>query len=159
MDPTPRDAADAHAIQQVLWRIARAQDMLDTEGLVREFTEDCLWISHIPGIDLPPFEGQQALRAHFERQHQAQRAMGAQSRHTVANPVCLPGARETCDVHSVIVGFGAVKGEPQIAFIGAYADVFVRTEAGWKIQKREFTADVKLLIFRLLEAQAQAAGR
>lgn len=155
MVPTPHEAADAHAIQQVLWRIARAQDQLDTDGLAREFTDDCRWISHVPGLDLQPLEGQKALRAYFERQHQMQKGMGVQSRHTVANQILLPRERETYDVHSIVVAFVALEGEPRISFQGAYADVFVRTEAGWKIQSREFTGDVKLLFYKLLEAQGQ----
>lgn len=148
MDIHLPDLADERAIQQTLYRITRAQDDLDEEAVVCEFTADVSWISHIPGVNLPPIQGRDALLAHFRGQHQKQRHMGVLGRHVVSNILYEERTRDTQKVRSIVVTVATREGNTSIGWSASYDDTFVKTADGWKIQSRIFRADAMLPVFR-----------
>lgn len=149
MDIDLQILVDESAIRQVLYRIARAQDDLDEESVVREFTDNVSWISYIPGVDLAPIQGRDALLAHFRGQHQKQRKMGVTGRHVVTNTLFDERTPDTQKVRSIVTTVRTIEGKPDVGWTATYDDTFVKTASGWKIQVRTFRADATLPVFQV----------
>ena len=138
---------DESAIRQVLYRITQAQDNFDEESVVQEFTDDVSWTSTIPGVDLPPIQGREALLAHFHGQHEKQRNMGVQGRHLVSNILYGQRTPDTQQVHSIVTTVRVIEGKTDVGWTAMYDDTFVKTASGWKIRSRVFHADAMLPVF------------
>ena len=132
--PTRDPVADELAVRNLIARLSLNADMGTVDEYLASFTEDAVW--NLPGS---PSHGIVEIKAGLV----ARRASGAvgpgtHGRHMVSSiDVVMNGDRAMARSYFQFVT--NTNTQPVLALVGAYADEFVRTEEGWKLQKRDIT--------------------
>lgn len=124
-----RDRAD---IAEVLVRYATGIDRRDWDTFRTVFTEDC----ELDYGEIGSFAGLDAVTDYMDRVH----ALAGHTMHRLSNiAITLDGDRATARtyVDGLILAPDDVSG---INAVGIYDDHLVRTDHGWRIARRVFTA-------------------
>ena len=127
------------ACQKLQMLYARHADRGDVEAFTQLFAED----GSVQVPEAPAFVGHAAIRASIE----ALNALGVTMRHAITNPVANVESAERATGSCYLTVWNS-KADPDAAGVrpialpatmGEYADVFRRTEAGWRFQSRVLT--------------------
>jgi len=125
---------DKDEISQVLYDYANFLDLNDTANLATLFTTDC-FIAY--GTDHGA-AGIEAYRETLESEKFGVGAFFAGTSHHVSNVVVDFVDENMANVRSTLYAWHKYNRErPDGVLMGQYHDVVVRTEGGWKIQRRE----------------------
>ena len=130
--------ADELEIRNLVARIAHEADMAaDLTDYLACFCEDAVW--QMPGA--PEVQGHAAIRAGAEgRRASGGTGPGSHTRHLITTlAVALDGDRAVGDAYWLFLA--ETHAVPELRLAGHYRDEFVRTDAGWKLQRRDITID------------------
>lgn len=131
---TVQRLVDKDEIERVLYDYANFLDLNDTKNLVTLFTSDC----HIAYGPDHGADGIEAYRETLEHEKFGVGAFFAGTSHHVANVVIDFADDDTANVRSVLYAWHRYnRDRPDGVVMGQYHDVLVRTDDGWKIQRRE----------------------
>jgi 3-phenylpropionate/cinnamic acid dioxygenase small subunit len=131
---TVQRLADEEAIRRVLFDYANYLDLNETSSLVKLFTEDC----HIAYGSDHGADGIEAYRQTLESEKFGVGAFFAGTSHHVSNVVIDFTDDDTANVRSVLYAWHKYnRDRPDGILMGQYHDIVVRSDAGWKIKRRE----------------------
>jgi 3-phenylpropionate/cinnamic acid dioxygenase small subunit len=149
MSTTNEQGSDAnHAAQyevrNVLARIAQTADSGTTEDYLDNFTPDAQWVmpdNPSLGVAGSVRTGHGEIRAGVEERRGAGlQGPGSYSRHMVQTVAVSVESPERATARSYFTYYTDTLLAPKLASVGQYDDTFVRTEAGWKLCRREITS-------------------
>jgi uncharacterized protein (TIGR02246 family) len=128
--PTP--AEDELAVRNVIARVAQRADGGDVDAYVDLFTPDASW--EMPGA---PRRGHADIReGSLARRAAGDTGPGSNTRHVVTTTaVCVTG--DDAEADSYWLFYADTATQPRVALMGTYHDTFVRTNAGWKLDRRQ----------------------
>jgi 3-phenylpropionate/cinnamic acid dioxygenase small subunit len=126
---------DCHEIQQLLYRYCEIVDDLDWDAMGEVFSADTVGIYN--GMEV---EGLATLIS--SGKHNMTRATVAATQHNVSNTrFRLAGEQVRCVSNYYAVHFGAGSFADKVcAMWGVYDDTLRRTDAGWRIVRRDYTS-------------------
>lgn len=125
---------DKDEIAQVLYDYANFLDLNETDALVQLFTPDC----HIAYGPEHGADGIDAYRETLQNDKFGVGAFFAGTSHHVSNVVVEFTDPDTARVRSVLYAWHKYnRDRPDGVVMGQYHDVLVRTDAGWRIKRRE----------------------
>lgn len=123
-------AADYTAIQQLYARYNTTIDRGDADGWADTFTAD--------GVFAGNYRGRDALKGFINTWRTSPQMNGAARRHFSADLVISPSAEgATASVSTILVDLSTRPAS--IAGYVTYADVLVKTSAGWRFKSRAIT--------------------
>ena len=134
---TPGDAlADELALRNLIARLSLNADMGDIEQYMSSFAHDACW--NIPGA---PVRGHDAIRAGLlQRRAEGIAGPGTATRHMVSTVAVVIDPNGThATAQSYFQFFVDTISNPTLRAVGAYADTFIHTPEGWKLQQRDIT--------------------
>jgi ketosteroid isomerase-like protein len=135
-----RRLEDAQAISQLFMEYRRTLDTRDFVAYSLLFAEDGEWVGNL-GVARGPAEIKKMLDDTAGKGLGMAIEPGADY-HLVANPdIHVDGDRATATSTWVFITRDP-DDRPQVALMGHYDDVLVRTGAGWRFQRREAYCDV-----------------
>ncbi len=131
---SPNPVADELAIRNLIARLSLNADMGSVEEYLASFASDAVW--NLPGN---ASHGIDEIRAGLlNRRASGAVGPGTNGRHMVSSiDVVMDGDRATARSYFQFVT--NTNTAPVLALVGAYADEFVRTAAGWRLQRRDIT--------------------
>jgi ketosteroid isomerase-like protein len=139
--------SDIEDIRRVLAQYCFATDSGDTEAWLATFTDDIIW----EGGAFGRFSGKVEARAY----HAASAGSAVNFRHFTTNSIIdVEGGQAR--VRSYVQVFDQSGASPVLAFSGLYADVFEKSDGGWRIKGRHLLAHPKDLA-GLVQRQTQTA--
>ena len=125
---------DKDEIAQVLYDYANFLDLNETDALVQLFTPDC----HIAYGPEHGADGIDAYRETLQNDKFGVGAFFAGTSHHVSNVVVEFTDPDTAQVRSVLYAWHKYnRDRPDGVVMGQYHDILVRTDAGWRIKRRE----------------------
>jgi uncharacterized protein (TIGR02246 family) len=127
-------AEDELAVRNIVARLAQYADGPDVDAYVDLFAPDAVW--DMPGA---PRRGHAEIRAGSEERRAAgQMGPGSNTRHAVTT-VAVTVDGDTAVGDSYWQFWADTTTAPRVALMGTYHDELVRTDAGWKLQRRQIT--------------------
>jgi len=143
-EPMQLTALDYIEIQQLVAKYARAIDTCSNNGYdyADLFTPDGIFRPMVPGRDIPPIQGREALATVSGGGTQGCKNVGWIEQgvtHLYVNHVITPTAEgATGTVDMLMIGLG---GDPnKIESDGYYEDIYVKTPQGWRFRQRTHRA-------------------
>lgn len=129
-------AADEHDIRNVIVRLAQYADGLGSvDEYVELFTEDAEWL--MPGS---PRHGREDIRqGSIERRAEGSVGPGSNSRHVIAGTATSFLDPDEAVADSYWMYFVNTATAAELRLVGHYRDTLVRTDAGWRMARREIT--------------------
>ncbi len=133
-DTHTQAVADELAIRNLIGRLSLNADMGTIDEYLASFADDAVW--NLPGS---VSHGIAAIREGLlARRASGAVGPGSNGRHMVSSiDVVMDGDRATARSYFQFVT--NTKTAPTLALVGAYADGFIRTASGWKLQRRDIT--------------------
>jgi SnoaL-like domain len=133
-DAASDPVADELAVRNLIARLSLNADMGTIDEYLASFTDDAVW--NLPGN---PSHGIEAIKSGLiARRESGAVGPGTHGRHMVSSiDVVVLGDRATARSYFQFVT--NTDSKPTLALVGAYADEFVRTSNGWKLQRRDIT--------------------
>lgn len=129
-------AADELAVRSLIVRLAQYADGLGTcEQYADLFTEDAEWL--MPGA--PRFGRADILAGSIARRAEGGIGAGSNSRHVITGTAMDFISHDEAVADSYWIYLVETHEIPTIKLMGHYLDTAVRTEAGWRIARREIT--------------------
>jgi len=130
-------------IRNLLARLAQLADSGDTDEYVSLLTDDIVWaMPPNPSIGLAASErrGHEEIAAgQRERMEAGHQGPGSATMHTVSTTSVAFDGDNTATAQSAFAYWGDTTTAPAVRSMGRYLDTFRRTEAGWKLARREIT--------------------
>ena len=125
-------ADDELAVRNIIARLAQYADGPDVDAYVDLFTPDASW--EMPGA---PRRGHAEIRAGSEERRAAgQMGPGSNTQHSITTVTVTVG-EDSAVANSYWQFWADTSTTPRVALMGTYHDEFVRTDAGWKLSRRQ----------------------
>ena len=127
-------AADELAVRSLIVRLAQFADGLGSvDEYAALFTEDAEWL--MPGS---PRSGREEIRAgSAERRAEGGVGPGSNSRHMIAGTAMSFTTPDEAIADSYWMYFVNTDTRAELKLVGHYRDTAVRTDAGWRMARRE----------------------
>lgn len=123
----------------LLARIAHLADTGDPEEYIDCFTPDAVWdLTDATDLPMPvqTITGRAALLAGVhDRRSAGIQGPGTHTRHDVSS-IAVEVNDDRATARSYFRYYRGTDGVPTLAAMGVYSDSFVRTAAGWRLQRR-----------------------
>jgi uncharacterized protein (TIGR02246 family) len=134
-DTLLRRVADELDIRSIVARLAQLADDGDLDEYVDLFTDDAHWA--MPGA---PRTGKADIRAGAEaRRATGEAGPGSNSRHMITTVAVTADGSDTAVADSYWLFYVDTATAPTLKLCGTYRDAFRRTQAGWKLARRDIT--------------------
>ena len=130
LEQTIQRLQDRVDIQETMFAYCRYADQLDIEGMVAQFTDDCV-VTYVPN-EIPPFRGKGALRGFLSDYF----PHSVSSSHYMTNVEIQFDARDVVTVYCYMYSWQRFKTHPAAADchrFGRYEMRALRLADGWRI--------------------------
>jgi 3-phenylpropionate/cinnamic acid dioxygenase small subunit len=138
------DGEPQYEVRNVLARIAQTADTGTIEEYLDNFTADAQWVmpdNPSLGVAGSVRTGHTEIRSGVEERRAAGlQGPGSYSRHMVQTIAVRAESVDRATARSYFTYYTDTLLAPKLASVGQYDDTFVRTEAGWKLCRREITS-------------------
>lgn len=132
-EETLQELKDRTDILEVAYAYCRHADNLDAEGMIAQFTDDCI-VNYVASDDGMAMRGKDALRRMLTDYFQS----SASSAHYITNAEFRFEGADRAVMHCYMYSWQRFKGHPATADChrwGRYETQFVRTRHGWRMSR------------------------